>query len=50
MIPHFVCYNKLGEPIYYQTLTPKELEEWAATQTPEQLRLSAWIKERINAS
>lgn len=45
MIKHLVTINKFGEPIYCYTLEDKELEEWRATQTEEQLKLAAWLED-----
>lgn len=44
MIKHLVTHNRDGTPIYCYSLTKKELEDWRAHQTPEQKKLSAWLR------
>ena len=48
MKKHIVSYNALGQPIYYYTVTGKELEEWSKHQTQEQKRLTTWLEKVVN--
>jgi hypothetical protein len=43
-IRHFIRTNANGDPIYYLTLKEETIEQWKNEQTPDQQKLSDWIK------